>query len=160
MPLLGHSSFFCDVRDNWNAHDKQFILKRKLWLFQSLILFLACLFCQDQPSLRQQVYPNLNLGQYLTTGRFLFPVWMVVFGIEGFDGCGGFSFSLSVIVKPCSDFSCRFILGKKCVDTCCDFTLGLDPIFALPLLFSATNHSLPVRWFLWITEAYVLQLFS
>ncbi len=102
------------------------------------------------------VYPNRNLGQYLTTGRFFFPVLAATFVIEGVGGCGCFSCSLSVIVNPCSVFSCEFVLGRKCVDTCCDFTLGLDPIFAFPLLLSATNHSLPVRWFLWITEAYVL----
>ncbi len=104
------------------------------------------------------IYPNRYLGQYLTCVRLgAVPAWTFAFARGGLGGGGGGAFLLSlllsVMVKPRSPLSCRLTLGKKWVETCWDLTRGLEPILAFPLLLRATNHSRPVLWFLWITEA-------
>lgn len=106
------------------------------------------------------IYPNRYLGQYLTCERLgVAPAWTLAFTREGLGGSGSgwgvfrLSLLLSVMVKPRSPLSWRLTLGKKWVETCWDLTRGLEPILAFPLLLRATNHSRPVLWFLWITEA-------
>lgn len=143
---LGLHSLFQSFVE-WNADS---------WMRKLSHIKLLCYFKVFSKFKTTVIYPNLNFGQYLTVRVCFCPVFIVTLGAWGFGRIWVLSCSLSVIVKPCSSFMCRFILGRKCVDTCWDFTLGLEPILAFPLLLRATNHSLPVRWFLCITDAYVL----
>lgn len=108
---------------------------------------------KDIPLLKSSshCYPKRNLSLYLTGGEFFRGTGTGTFGFAGTTGA--FFFSGTVTVKESSGGSTCLNLGRKWVERCWGFTRGLHPRFALPLLFKATYHSLPVFSVRWTAEA-------